>query len=176
MNIFYIDTDPRHAAQMMTDRHVVKMILESAQMLSTAHRELDGDVNGDVLYKSAYVNHPSTAWVRASLGNYAWLYEHFVALNDEYTARYGKVHKSFSRLNHVICHPPRHIVLGPFTPPPCCMPEQYQKYDDHVKNYRAYYIGEKLKTKKDTEHYHNMLWKLQGIRQSKRNTKFYESY
>ena len=94
MNIFYLDRDPVIAAQMMCDKHVVKMILESAQMLSTAHRVLDGDEYADRkgLYKLAHKNHPSTIWVRSSLENYTWLYDHMVALMAEYTYRYGKHH------------------------------------------------------------------------------------
>ena len=68
MNIFYLDRNPIVAAQMMCDKHVVKMILESAQMLSTAHRVLDGDTYADLvgLYKIAHKNHPSSVWVRSS--------------------------------------------------------------------------------------------------------------
>ena len=72
MNIFYLDSDPYVAAKMHCDKHVVKMILESAQMLSTAHRVLDGDEYADErgLYKMAHKNHPSTIWVRTSTDNY----------------------------------------------------------------------------------------------------------
>ena len=89
MNIFYLARDPEIAAQMMCDKHVVKMILESAQMLSTAHRVLDGDeyANSHGLYKMAHKNHPSTIWVRSSVKNYMWLYDHMIALMNEYTHR-----------------------------------------------------------------------------------------
>jgi hypothetical protein len=92
MNIFYLDRDPVIAAQMMCDKHVVKMILESAQMLSTAHRVLDGDeyANKMGLYKLAHKNHPSTIWVRTSSENYRWLFNHYDALMQEYTYRYDK--------------------------------------------------------------------------------------
>ena len=93
MNIFYLDSRPHVAAKDHCDKHVVKMILESAQMLCTAHRELDGDVP-DVFYKSTHKNHPSTIWARSKAGNYRWLYDLFVSLCDEYTYRYGKVHLS----------------------------------------------------------------------------------
>lgn len=155
MNIFYINKSPEISAQMMTDKHIVKMILETAQMLSTAHNELDFD-NAD-LYKSAFKNHPSTAWVRQSVGNYAWLYEHFVELNNQYTQRYGKTHKTWNALNHILCHPPRNIALAPFTQPPCAMPDQYKLYDDHVKNYKLYYVNEKLKNDKDTERFYSVI-------------------
>ena len=165
MNIFYIDNNPAIAAQMMTDKHIVKMILESAQMLSTAHRQLDGDQAHPDLYKSAYANHPSTVWVRQSSMNYMWLFQHFVALNAEYTLRYRKTHKSWTLLNHIVCYPPRNIMLAPFEQPPCAMPEQYQKYDDHIKNYRAYYIGEKLKTSKDSQRFYSVLSRYNGTKE-----------
>ena len=80
MNIFYLDKNPVVAAQMQCDKHVVKMILESAQMLSTAHRVLDGNEYADKkgLYKMAHKNHPSTIWARSSLENYVWLFDHMV--------------------------------------------------------------------------------------------------
>ena len=64
MNIFYLSRDPHEAARLQCDRHVVKMILETAQMLCTAHRYLDGDERADKLgmYKTAHLNHPSTKW------------------------------------------------------------------------------------------------------------------
>ena len=96
MNIFYLDRDPVVAAKMHCDKHVVKMILESAQMLSTAHRVLDGDEYADErgLYKMAHKNHPSTIWVRTSTDNYMWLNRLFGALCKEYTYRYNKQHSS----------------------------------------------------------------------------------
>ena len=100
MNIFYLDRHPIKAAQMMCDKHVVKMILESAQILSTAHRVLDGDDYADQygLYKIAHKNHPSTIWARSGGLNYLWLYDHMRGLMQEYTYRYGKIHAT-ERLN-----------------------------------------------------------------------------
>ena len=83
MNIFYIDTCPVKAAQMQCDKHVVKMVLESAQMLCAAHHVLEG--GAPVPYKLAHKNHPSTVWVRSNSKHYDWLYRHFKALSDEYT-------------------------------------------------------------------------------------------
>ena len=73
MNLFYLDRDPVEAARMQCDRHVVKMILETAQMLSTAHIELDGK---QVAYKATHKNHPSTVWVRSSSLAYNWTWRH----------------------------------------------------------------------------------------------------
>ena len=144
MNIFYLDKDPEIAAQMHCDKHVVKMILESAQMLSTAHRVLDGDKYAEKmgLYKLAHKNHPSTIWVRTSKKNYWWLWKHYDALMNEYTYRYGKIHAT-SRLRDALFKPPTNIdVDAPLTAPPQCMPA-YCKGDDTVKAYQTYYIVEK---------------------------------
>ena len=97
MNIFYIDNDPQISAICMVDSHVVKMILETAQMLSTAHRIVDNN-NSPYMYKATHINHPSTKWARETEGNYIWLVSHFKYLGDEYQYRYGKIHKSISIL------------------------------------------------------------------------------
>jgi hypothetical protein len=145
MNIFYLDRDPVIAAQMMCDKHVVKMILESAQMLSTAHRVLDGDeyANEMGLYKLAHKNHPSTIWVRTSSENYRWLFNHYDALMQEYTYRYDKTHAT-SRLRDALNKTPDNIpsTQYPNTDPPQCMPEEC-KGEDTVLAYQTYYIIEK---------------------------------
>ena len=114
MNIFVLDSDPVKSAQMMCDKHVVKMIVESAQMLSTVRRMLDGeltkipsksgktmvkhwklaDSDDKVLYKAVHMGHPCTIWTAESAANYDWHYQHFMALCKEYTYRYGKVHST----------------------------------------------------------------------------------
>ena len=102
--------DPDIAAQMMCDKHVVKMILESAQMLSTAHRVLDGDEYADRvgLYKMTHKNHPSSIWVEVLIENYDWLWAHMDALMKEYTYRYGK-HHATERMIHDLWKPPYNI-------------------------------------------------------------------
>lgn len=145
MNIFYIDECPIKSAQMQVDRHVVKMILESAQMLSTAHRILDGDDNVDpILYKSTHKNHPCSKWCRESLENYEWLYHHFCSLCDEYTHRYGKIHLTDSKLREPLSCVPRNIPKIGFTKVAQAMPECY-KNDNPVLAYREYYNAEKQK-------------------------------
>jgi len=144
MNIFYLDRDPVIAAQMMCDKHVVKMILESAQMLSTTHRVLDGDEIADSkgMYKMAHKNHPSTIWTRSSVQNYIWLWRHMTALMREYTHRYGKTHAT-ERLKECLAKTPNNIPYGvKFTDPPQCMPEEC-KGEDTVLAYQKYYIREK---------------------------------
>ena len=143
MNIFYLDRDPVIAAQMMCDKHVVKMILESAQMLSTAHRVCDGDKYAEKmgLYKLAHKNHPSTIWVRSSSKHYKWLYDHMIALMEEYTYRYGK-HHATERLIEPLRIEPWLIPNNGFVDPPQCMPE-ILKGKDTVLAYQTYYILEK---------------------------------
>lgn len=163
MNIFHLDNDPKVAAQMMCDKHVVKMIVEYAQLMSTAHRVLDGfeyydkTKNGRkikrwkldgasqerLLYKASHVNHPSNIWVRKNSKNYQWLYRHFVALCKEYTHRYGKVHATDEKLRHQLWWNPRNInQIGPMDTFAQAMPD-YCKMDDPVEAYRNYYIKEK---------------------------------
>ena len=142
MNIFYLDEDPEVAAIVQYNKHVVKMILESAQMLCTAHHELLDDPS--VPYKPAHVNHPSTIWCRQNTRHYFWLYEHMLALGHEYTHRYGKVHKSITKCKDFLATPPRHIQGTEFTQPPQAMPDEYKR-DCAIHAYWLYYIGEKYK-------------------------------
>ena len=160
MNIFILDNDPVKAAQQQCDKHVVKMIVESAQMLSTAHRMLDGyvelrpsksgkrmvkhyilnDWREDKLYKAVHYNHPCTVWTMESLSNYQWHYKHFIALCDEYKYRYNKTHSSDTKLRNVLSTIPDNIPTIPQTEfklaiksNPECM------FEDKVKSYRAFY-------------------------------------
>lgn len=159
LNIFYIHTNPVIAAQQMVDRHVVKMILESAQLLSTAHRVLDGreiagksksgrnakrwvlnDARENVLYTATHINHPSAVWCRQSVENYTWLVEHMYALMDEYTYRYEKKHKCSGELSYMLQSPPENLETYDWTPMPSCMDVQYIISTDPVTNYRNYYL------------------------------------
>jgi len=149
MNRFILSTDPVEAAVLQCDKHIVKMPLEEAQMLSSAHNELDG---GQVAYKTAHKNHPCTVWVRETRSNYLWAVAHWKALGEEYTRRYGKVHKSLKDHWQTLSKPPRAIPDGPLTTFPQCMPDEY-KDKCSVQAYWNYYIGEKhvvanLKTEK----------------------------
>ena len=92
MNIFHLDPCPKSAAEMLCDKHVPKMLLESCQMLCTGYQKHVGVV--DTIYKSAYVNHPMTIWVGHSKQNWIWLFEHATAIAEQYTLRYNRVHKS----------------------------------------------------------------------------------
>lgn len=92
MNIFCTSDCPIESAKFLDDKRCQKMVLESAQLLSTALRV--NAYKGDDVYKIAHLNHPSSRWCRATQGNYKWLLEHFKALCDEYTRRTGKTHAS----------------------------------------------------------------------------------
>jgi len=140
LNIFYLHEDPRKAAEYQYNKHVVKMILESAQMLCTAHHHFD---NGDnVPYKKAHYNHPSTIWVRKHTGNYYWLYNHMIALGDEYTRRYGKTHLSITKCKEPLFSHPQGMKEKWHEQPPQCMPDKY-KDECSVRAYWNYYIGDK---------------------------------
>ena len=141
MNIFYLDKDPRKAAELQYNKHVVKMILETAQMLCTAHHCVNGE-DADVPYKSTHKNHPSTVWARRSANNYEWLYHHFIGLCEEYTKRYGKIHLSYTKCKDKVNILPGGLSYTGLTEMPQCMPDEY-KDECSVKAYWNYYIGEK---------------------------------
>ena len=143
MNIFYLHEDPEVCASYFYDKHKVKMILESAQMLCTAHHCF-GDTwqKENVPYKQAHLNHPSTVWTRRSKATYMWLYNHMMALGEEYTRRYGKQHLTIIKCAEFLALPPRHIQGDDWCQPPQCMPDEY-KHEDTITAYWNYYIGEK---------------------------------
>ena len=144
MNIFVLHQNPVMAARYQCDKHVVKMVLESAQMLSTCVRSLSADAPQDI-YKSAHFNHPCSVWVRTSKENFLWLYEHAKALAEQYTLRYGKKHKSESVID--LCYSYSDKLIFPtsgLTEFAMAMPDQY-KSNDVVRSYRDYYINEKAR-------------------------------
>jgi len=141
MNIFYLDKCPEKAARLQYNKHVVKMILESAQMLCTAHHCIMGE-DANVPYKVAHKNHPSTIWARQSGENYAWLYRHMMELGREYEKRYGKKHLSIIKCEDPLSILPGGILETGLTDMPQCMPDEY-KDKCSVQAYWNYYIGEK---------------------------------
>lgn len=161
MNIFYIDSNPKLCAQYHVDRHVTKMILEYCQLLSTAHRILDGTeqmsksktgrnvkrwlLNDDretVLYSATHINHPSAVWARQSKENYGFLVELLRECLAEYTYRYGKTHKCELLYPHLI-DAPINISTAPFTEPTPAMPDDCKVPGDSAASYRKYYIQNK---------------------------------
>ena len=152
MNIFILDEIPKLAAEYHCDKHVVKMILETAQMLSTAYRRNFGDWECDNdLYKTAFPKHPMTIWVGNSGCNFRWSLNLLDELLNQYTLRYKKIHttKKISNLLHDK-HNKWNCWKTEFTTPPQCMPDQY-KHKDYITAYKQYYIGEKKRFAKYTE-------------------------
>lgn len=146
MNIFVLDRNPMTAATYHCDKHVVKMVLETAQILSTVLKETN-TTDDTILYRSTHKNHPAVKWARESKENYRWLVELGKYLSAEYTYRYGKVHKSdkviqfadsywkeISSVNETKLNIPINFVQ--------VMPDKY-KSNDTVQSYRNYYMGEK---------------------------------
>jgi hypothetical protein len=165
VNIFYVHKDPIVSAKMLIDKHVCKMIIESAQMLSTAHRMLDGvkytdrTKKGhriqrwrmssnleDTLYKACHTGHPSTVWVMENIVHYVWLYKHMIALNDEFKLRYNhtKDHMTIQKLKDVLSHTPKNIPINKIaTDPTPAMPDECKIPGDVIGSYRKYYIEKK---------------------------------
>ena len=151
MNIFFLDRDPAKAARYHCDKHVVKLILESAQLLSTAHRVLDGDNNHQLnndsmnitLYKATHINHPSAKWVRSGIMEYRWTFDLFFFLLVEYNLRWNKKHKCNSMINSLM-DAPQNIPTNDFnlTDPPLVMPEDCMAACP-VYSYRKYYMTHK---------------------------------
>ena len=166
MNIFYLDNDPQKCAEMHVDKHCVKMILEYAQLLSTAHRVLDGtqltrqsktgrlqkfwkleDSRDSIMYSATHINHPSAIWVRQSELNYMWLAEMLECLCMEYTYRYGKTHKveSIGLMQLLKNEFPKNIPKGLFTEPTPAMPDIYKVPGNSIQSYKNYYLGDKTR-------------------------------
>ena len=171
MNIFYLDRDPVKCAEYHVDKHCIKMILEYAQLLSTAHRVLDGleviekkmvhgslpirwrntkkwkllDSRETLLYSATHINHPSAVWVRQSAMNYHWLYTLLVALCKEYTYRYGKIHKceSSGLVNHLQITPKNINSNLNFTEPTPAMPDDCKVSGNSLQSYHNYYVMNK---------------------------------
>lgn len=163
MNIFYLDPNPKTCAEMHNDKHCIKMILETCQLLSTAHRVLDGteaivksktgrnvkrwtltDDRETLLYSATHINHPSAIWCRQSMENYRWLHNLLCELIKEYDYRYGKTHKCqeiglVDKLSII----PQNISYHPFTEPTPAMPDDVKVAGNSLASYRNYYIKNK---------------------------------
>jgi len=141
MNIFLLDTDTKKCAQYHCDKHVVKMILETAQLLCGVHHMTNQITEAP--YKLSHRNHPCSIWARESLSNYLYLCELGLELCKEYTYRYGKRHKSQDVIEWCLINKPN-IADKEFTEPARAMPDEY-KSNCVVESYRNYYMGEKSK-------------------------------
>jgi len=161
MNIFFLSNDPAECAKQHVDKHVVKMILEYGQLMSTAHRVLDGvfyegktakgrriarwllpDERENTMWKASHIKHPSGLWVRSSKQHYQWLYNLWLELLEEYTFRYGKIHKVSEKKNIFLFTPLNIPDKGWLSDPTPAMPDIY-KNSNSIISYRNYYIGDK---------------------------------
>ena len=173
MNIFALSENPKESAISYCNRHIVSQLKESAQMLSTAQRVLDGKmeiVSGltktgkyrkkkvwsfpstldSILYKATHINHPSNIWTRECAANYDWHYRLFIALCDEYTHRYSKIHLSDRKLREALKYFPSNInrkkPLTPFALAMNSRPECMDK-SDPIGSYRKFYMTKQERMK-----------------------------
>tara|TARA_R110000803_G_scaffold74903_5_gene139126 strand:+ start:3593 stop:4066 length:474 start_codon:yes stop_codon:yes gene_type:complete len=140
MNIFVLDEDVKLAAQYHNNKHVVKMVLETAQLLCGVHHVIENEL--DVPYRLSHKNHPCSIWARECIENYIWLCDFGIELAKEYTHRYDKRHKCQDIIEWCIENKPNLLENGDLTPFALAMPEDY-KTDDPVESYRRYYILDK---------------------------------
>ncbi len=145
MNIFFLHQNPRTAAEYHADKHVVKMIIETAQMLYSVHWMLNSPLPVNA-YKLAHKNHPCSIWARQSIANYLWLCSLGWWLCKEYQFRYGqsKVHKTESHITWLLNNHPVGIPYIAMTEPAQAMPDEYKNHNT-IRAYRKFYIGSKLK-------------------------------
>ena len=161
MNVFYLNKQENICAQMHVDSHCSKMIIEYAQLMSTAHRYMDGTewtdrtknnrrikrwrladpIMESTLYKASHINHPSGIWLRQNKENYMWLYRMWTELNTEFMYRYNKnvPHESYRKLQHVLATPPMNMPDGQFTQPTPAMPDDV-KDPYSIVSYKQYYV------------------------------------
>lgn len=143
MNIFYLDRDITKCAQAHVDKHVNKMILEGAQLLSSAHHMTNPNAS-DIpdMYRLTHKNHPDAIWVRASINHYLYLLDLMEALNAEAQYRYehGKIHVSLAKVQS---WPFPDLPDVPFVEPPKCVHDDWKQMPDVVEAYRAYYRRDK---------------------------------
>ena len=161
MNRFIIEASPEACAMSLCNSHVVKMVLEEGQMLSTVHRVVDGkeitgktksgrnqkqwvlpDRREKTLYKACHVNHPCTIWARETTANYKWAVDFFEAVSKEYTWRYEKNHATHFKLSRFLKNPPNNIDRSlELTPFPLAMGAAPHCIDEEnpIQSYRDYY-------------------------------------
>ena len=141
MQIFVLDRNPKKAAKMLCDKHVVKMIVESAQILTTIHHLYDSKQK-HLVYKKTHEKHPCVIWAGNSKENYLWLLEHLSELIKEYEYRYGKFHKT-TEIKKILETPPKGLLSVGLTDFAQAIPEEY-KQKNAIKAYREFYKKEKM--------------------------------
>jgi hypothetical protein len=143
MNIFVLDRNPEICAKYHNNKHVVKMILETAQLLCSVHHmtKLESEIE-NVPYRLSHKNHPCSIWARECIENYVWLCDLGMALAREYTHRYKKIHKTQAVIEWCMINLPDLPEMGNITEFAKAMPDEC-KVSDVVESYRRYYIMEK---------------------------------
>jgi len=139
MNIFVLDLEPHLAAQYHADKHVVKMVLETAQILCTVLNKMGYTTP----YRSSHIHHPCVKWAAKSYENYIWLKNLGLELGAEYTYRYGKIHKCFEVIVNLPSPDFNEFLENEATPFAQAMPDIYKNQEDTVAAYRNYYVGAK---------------------------------
>ena len=143
MQLFILHLNPAVAAMQQCDKHVVKMLLETAQILSSTCRWYS--CTDEILYKQTHLNHPVMVWTRQSRKNFEWVLFHGMALCREYTSRYHRVHKSEAVIRRIlVLYHDIEFMSVDFTEPNACMPDEYKR-DNIVDSYRNFYIQSKSK-------------------------------
>lgn len=164
MNIFYLSKSIQECVEMHCNKHVTKMVTEYVQIMSTAHRVLDGEEqyvlsakgrhqktfvlrsegDNELMNKATHYNHPSAVWARSNRSCYEYLHKLTVALCAEHTHRYGTIRSCVtSGLLDRLATAPLNIKDGEFTEPPPAMDDEYIVPGDSVESYRRYYMGAK---------------------------------
>lgn len=136
MNIFVLDINPKRCATLYKNKHIVKMPIETAQLLCSVHH-LNGSKN--IPYRLTHKNHPCSIWARECIENYNWLCQLGLELCYEYTMRYNKIHKSQLVIEWCINNQPSLTNNGQMTNFPLAMPDDC-KIGNAVESYNEYYI------------------------------------
>lgn len=194
MNIFVLDSDPHIAALQHCNKHVVKMIVETGQMLSTAHwilwlsklgktrddfklvRDMKAYLRENVpkdnqpTWNMTHQNHQCSIWVRETIANYFWTVRLMRSLLDQYTKRYKKNHKSEQNYRWLLKNIPPGMPEGCLSQHPVCMKDEYKIYEDDgrinvVKSYKNYYILDKSRLAKWEPHSITPKWFKEGIKE-----------
>ena len=156
MNIFVLDEDPYASARMMCDKHIPKMVVESAQMMASAlrrHGATDEDMpltKSGTPYKGGYQHHPCTVWAGETQDNFDWLADHAYKLLCEYWDRFGKEHACTIPIMHMY-NMELDLPEGELTPFALAMPEEFRTWDGDVLTHS--YSGFAVKAYRD--YYHN---------------------
>lgn len=156
MNIFVLDEDVEKCARYHVDKHCVKMVLETTQLLNNVVAKYNS--NYTPIYKVTHKNHPCSLWAAESRGNFEWLTDLGLALSAEYTYRYGKTHKCQSIIQYLKSLT-NTLPMGIDSPHVLCMPDQY-KVKSPIQSYRNYYLGDKAHIAKWTNRTTPEWWNL----------------